>query len=154
MATPIAMPIRFSIDPKAVVLLQGEMEAKWQTMQVFWKKRKFAIYADLSFRRFNGDILRHSAIMTADTVVSKLDETEFTIAFGNINYRVRAASAADCDIWFKKVCHAPHYSPLAQLTRAVRHPAWLILSFASGGFLPAKKFPTSSHRCKVAIFNS
>jgi hypothetical protein len=79
-----------AIDPKAIVLLEGEMEAKWQTMQVFWKKRKFAIYADLSFRRFNGDIVRHSAIMTADTVVSKVDETEFTIAFGNINYRVRA----------------------------------------------------------------
>jgi hypothetical protein len=152
-----------AIDPNAVVLLQGEMEAKWQTMQVLWKKRKFAICSDLSFRRFKGEILRHSAIMTDDTTVSKVNETEFTIAFRKAgsgerwSYRIRAVSAADCDIWFKKVCHVQHYSPLAQLTRTVRHPAWLTLSFASRALRamrPAAYLLTSARRRQLAIFNS
>ena len=93
-----------AIDPRAAVLLQGDMQAKWQTLHFLWQKRKFALCSDLSFRRYKGDDLRHSDVINRDTVVSKVGDTEFTITFHrDARYRIRAASAADCDLWVNRI---------------------------------------------------
>ncbi len=93
-----------AIDPRAAVLLHGDMQAKWQTLHLFWQKRKFALCSDLSFRRYKGDDLRHSDVINRDTVVSKVGDTEFAITFHRDDrYRICAASAADCDLWVHRI---------------------------------------------------
>ena len=104
-----------AVDPRTAVLLQGDMQAKWKTLQFLWMKRKFTLCSDLSFRRYNGDDLRHSGVINRDTVVSKVDDTEFTITFHrDVHYRIRATSVADCELWIQRIqsitsflCSAP-----------------------------------------------
>jgi hypothetical protein len=92
------------MDPRGTVLLEGVLHAKWpRTLNFLWSIRRFSVCSDFSFRRYNGDDLRHSSIITPGASVSKVGSTKFTISFNqrdsDVRYHMRAASSAERDMW-------------------------------------------------------
>ena len=89
------------MDPRAAALLQGVLQAKRQSLRFLWKNRRFLLCADFTFRRYNGDELRHSAAITSGTSVAKVGSTEFTVTFlqPDLHYHIRAGSSAERDRW-------------------------------------------------------
>ena len=87
------------MDPRAAALLQGVLESR--ALRFFWNKRTFLLCADFTFRRYNGDELRHSAAITSGTSVAKVGSTEFTVTFlqPDLHYHIRAGFSAERDRW-------------------------------------------------------
>jgi hypothetical protein len=89
------------MDDRAAVVLNGVFKTKRLTMSFLWKTRRFALCADRTLRRYDGDRLRHSAAITPTTRVAKVGDTEFTVTFmqPDLCCHIRAASSAERDTW-------------------------------------------------------
>ncbi len=87
------------------VVLAGVLESKRQSLMFLWKRRTFVLHKDLTFRRYNGVELRHTAKVTASTTVAKVGSTEFTVTFhpspsySHVHYHLRARSSTERDMW-------------------------------------------------------
>ena len=70
-------------------------------MSFLWCTRRFALCSDRTFRRYDGEQLRHSAAIKTTTTVAKVGESEFTVEFlqPDLRYHIRAASCAERDRW-------------------------------------------------------
>ena len=90
------------------VILQEVLQVKRQTLSFFWKTRIFALCTDGSLRRYDGEHLRHSAAITASTVVQKVGAAEFTVAVPQpeLRYHIRAASSEQRDEWVLALTNA------------------------------------------------
>ena len=87
------------MDSAAAVLLDSVLQAKRLTLSFLWYTRRFALCADCTLRRYDGEQLRHSAAITSTTSVAKVGNAEFTVTFLQpyLRYHIRAASCAERD---------------------------------------------------------
>ena len=108
-------------DPRVTpVLLEGVLEAKRQTLSFMWNKRKFAIYTNNTFRRYDGDELRQISAITPSTVVTKVGSLEFTVSFiqrqsgeVNLHYHLRATSSHARDQWVHMLLSRINFSAVS-----------------------------------------
>ena len=77
-------------------------------MSFLWYTRRFALCSDRTFRRYDGEQLRHSAAIKTTTTVAKVGESEFTVEFlqPDLRYHIRAASRAERYRWVSALLDA------------------------------------------------
>ncbi len=90
------------------VVLECVFQAKRPSLTFLWYTRRFVLCADGTLHRYDGEQLRHSAAITSDTHVAKLDDVEFTVTFlqPDLHYHIRAASCAERDRWVNALVDA------------------------------------------------
>jgi TPR repeat protein len=94
----VPMALKLAAD---TVLLECVFQAKRLTLSFLWNTRRFALCADCTLRRYDGEQLRHSAAITSTTSVAKVGDADFTVTFlqPDLRYHIRAASSAERDRW-------------------------------------------------------
>jgi hypothetical protein len=116
--------------PPAAVVLSGVFQTKRLALSFLWNTRRFTLCADGTFRRYDGEQLRHSAAITLTTSFAKVGDAEFTVTFlqPDLRYHIRAGSCAERDAWL---------SALADMKSK--------LSFSPASLLPVmKRFENAS----------
>jgi hypothetical protein len=107
------------MDDQAAVVLNGVFKTKRLTLSFLWNTRRFALCADRTLRRYDGEQLRHSAAITSTTSVAKVGDADFTVTFlqPDLRYHIRAASSAERDRWVAALAE------IASNTSAAAQPA-------------------------------
>ncbi len=72
-----------------LVLLEGELQTKRQTLSFLWNTRTFVLGVNNTFRRYDGDELHHFSAVTPSTAVVKVGSIPFQNKHGNKNDKHR-----------------------------------------------------------------
>jgi hypothetical protein len=90
------------------------------TLSFMWNRRKYAIYTNNTFRRYDGDELRQISAITPSTVVTKVGSLEFTVSFFQrqsgevkLRYHLRAASSHSRDQWVHMLLSRINFSAVS-----------------------------------------